>query len=193
METASYKEALILLAPIIILMSVFIVLPVLSNIYYSFFKWSGVGKPVFIGLDNYTRMIRDERFFSSLRFIGVLILYVPFGVLAPLLLSAVLRSGLRGWQFFRALLYLPSVLGGALLGVVYRVCLSQAGPLNTVLKFFGVQGLEDFYLFGKSWSAVNTLAFLFVIWFRIGFGIIFFLSAMSNINTELFDAADVDG
>jgi multiple sugar transport system permease protein/raffinose/stachyose/melibiose transport system permease protein len=138
-------------------------------------------------------MLKDERFSSSLRFIGVLILYIPLGVLVPLLLSAVLRGGFKGRRLFRALLYCPSVLGGTLLGLIYMVCLSQIGPVAEAFNLLGIKGLEKVYLLGRSWSAINTLAFLFIIWFRIGFGVIFFLSAMSNINTELFDAADVDG
>jgi ABC-type sugar transport system permease subunit len=62
-----------------------------------------------------------------------------------------------------------------------------------MLKILRVPGAESFYLFGKSASAIHAMAFLFVVWMRLGFGCIYFLSAMSNIDSSLYDAADVDG
>jgi ABC-type sugar transport system permease subunit len=189
-ETA---DAWILLFPLILLMALFTAVPILSNFYYSLTKWNGVSKPQFIGLENYIRMITDARFISSLKNMGILILYIPFGVLIPLVIAALLRGGIKGWRVFRAILYLPNILGPVLLGILFSVMFSQIGPVTEMLKRLGVPGAESIYLFGKSNSALHTMAFLFVIWMRLGFGCIYFLSAMSNIDATLYDAADVDG
>jgi ABC-type sugar transport system permease subunit len=186
-------DAWLLLLPLLLLMALFIALPTFSNFYYSFTKWNGIGKPAFIGFENFSRMFADSRFLVSLKNLGVMVLYIPFGVFIPLLIASLLRGGLSGWRVFRAILYLPNILGPVLLGILYSVIFSQIGPVTEILKLLGIPGVESFYLFGKSLSAVNTMAFLFVIWIRLGFGCIYFLSAMSNIDASLYDAADVDG
>jgi ABC-type sugar transport system permease subunit len=187
------KDAYTLLLPLLLLIVLFIAIPVFSNFVYSLTKWNGVRKPVFIGLDNYRRMFQDERFFSSLKNLLILIAYIPIGVFLPLLLSSWLRDRLSGWKMFRGILYLPNILGPVLLGTLFSVILSQVGPLTALLKALNVKNAEAFFLLGKTNGAINTLAFLFVIWMRLGFGCFYFVSAMSNISQDLYDAADVDG
>jgi len=186
-------EAFILYLPLVLLMFAFSAIPILSNFYYSFTRWNGISKPEFIGLENYFRMVQDPRFLSALRNIGILIIYIPFGVLLPLIIAAVLRKGLAGWTVFRGIYYLPNVLGPVLLGIMFSLMFSQVGPITEILKLLRVPNAEKIYLFGKSTSAINTLAFLFVVWMRLGFGIIFFLAAMSTIDSSLYEAADLDG
>ena len=171
----------------------FIAIPVISNFFYSFTEWNGIGKPKFIGLDNYIKMIKDNRFLSSMRNLCILIAYIPFGVLFPLIIASVLRKGITGWTFFRSVFYLPNVLGPVLLGVMYFIIFSQVGPITEIFKLLHFPNAERIYLLGKSASAINMMAFLFVIWMRFGFGIIYFLSAMSTIDTSLYEAADLDG
>jgi len=187
------KDAFILYLPLVLLMVAFSAIPVLSNFYYSFTKWNGIGKPEFIGLENYFRMVQDTRFLSSLKNLGILIMYIPFGVLLPLIIAAILRKGIAGWTVFRWVYYLPNVLGAVLLGIMFSLIFSQVGPITEILKLLSVTNAEKIYLLGKSTSAINTMAFLFVVWMRLGFGIIFFLSAMSVIDITLYEAAEIDG
>ena len=186
-------DAWILILPLILLMMIFVAFPTFSNFYYSLTRWNGIGKPEFIGLDNYVRMIEDDRFLSSLKNMGILICYIPLGVLFPLIIAAVLRKGIAGWGIYRAIFYLPDILGVVLVGVQFSVILSQIGPITEILKLLGVPNAEAFYLFGKSVSAIHTMAFLFVVWLHLGFGIIYFLAAMANIDASLYEAADLDG
>jgi ABC-type sugar transport system permease subunit len=186
-------EAWILILPLVLLMLAFTAIPTLSNFFYSFTKWNGISKPQFIGLENYIRMIQDTRFQSSLKNMGIFILYIPLGVLFPLNIAAVLRKGIKGWSAFRAIYYLPNILGPVLLGIMYSLMFSQIGPITEILKLLGVPNAETFYLFGKSTSAINAMAFLFVVWMRLGFGIIYFLSAMATIDSSLYEVADLDG
>ena len=72
-------DAMVLVAPLVLLMVLFIALPVLSNFYYSLTQWNGLGSPKFIGFENYVRMFQDERFIASVRNLGVLVVYIPFG------------------------------------------------------------------------------------------------------------------
>ena len=186
-------DAWILISPLMILIFAFIAFPTISNFYYGFMKWDGISDPKFIGFDNYVRMIGDDRFHSALRNMGLLILYIPLGVMVPLVLANILRGGIKGWTAFRAIYYLPNVLGPVLIGILYAIIFSQIGPLTAILVRLGVPGAESFFLFRQSVTAMNALAFIFVIWMRIGFGIIYFLAAMSAIDKSLYEAADMDG
>ena len=189
-ETA---EAWILILPLVLLMLGFTVIPTLSNFYYSLTKWNGISKPEFIGFQNYVRMIEDPRFINTIKNLGILILYIPLGVFFPLVVAAILRKGITGWGVFRAIFYLPNVLGPVLLGILFSIMFSQVGPITEILKLLGVKNAETIYLFGKSTSAINTMAMLFVVWMRFGFGVIFFLSAMSTIDASLYESVDIDG
>lgn len=191
--TQDAKDALVLLSPLLVLTGVFLVFPVASNFYYSLTKWKGLGTPVFIGLENYRQLFQDTRFYSSLKSLGTLVLYIPLGVFLPLVIANILRTGLRGWKAYRALLYLPNIIGPVILGTIFSVMLSQVGPITEILKSLGYANANEFYMLGKSTSAINTLSFLFVVWMRVGFGCIYFLAAMSTIDESLYDAAKIDG
>jgi ABC-type sugar transport system permease subunit len=185
-------DALILISPLIILLSIFILYPVLSNIYYSFTKWRGFGAAEWVGLKNYRMLISDNKFHSALKNTAILLLYIPLGLLVPLLLSAIMREGLKGWSVFKAILYLPNVLGYIILGILFSVFLRNSGPLNTLLRGAGLDALAINWI-GTTKSAIHVVGVLFVIWSKIGFGCIYFLAAMSSIDAQLYDAARVDG
>ena len=193
MNRQEERDGWILILPLLLLMLVFIFFPVVSNFFYSFTRWKGIGSPSWAGLDNYRRMFGDEKFLSSLKNMGILVLYIPLGVFLPLLFSAVMRDGIKGWTVYRGILYLPNILGPILLGTLFTVMLSQVGPLVAFLQKLGWEDANRIHLLGRSRSAIHTMSFLFVVWMRMGFGCIYFLAAMSNIDNSLYDAASIDG
>ena len=146
------KDGWILLTPLLLLTIGFLFYPVASNFYYSLTRWKGLGDPVFIGLQNYKQMFQDERFYESMRNLGILVLYIPLGVLLPLLIANILRNGLKGWKIYRAMLYLPNILGPVILGTIFSVILSQVGPITEILNRIGFENANEIYLLGKSTS-----------------------------------------
>ena len=187
------RDAFILLSPLLLLMLVFTVYPVLANFFYSMTEWKGFGAAEWVGFRNYVRMFQDVKFWHSLKNLGVLILYIPLGVFVLLLVAAILRDGLKGWTFFRSVIYLPTILGYIILGTLFSIILSQTGPLTEVLTFFGVKNANSINLLGQSSSAIHMVAIIFVIFTKMGFGCIYFLAAMSSIDAGLYDAAGIDG
>lgn len=186
------KESYLLIMPLMVLLLVFILYPVLANVYLSFFKWKGMGKATFIGLANYQAMVRDETFWVSIRNTLVLLLYIPMGVMLPILISALLREGLKGWSIFRAIIYIPNILGYVIMGMISSIMFRKLGPLNHVLVAIGLEGLAlDWLSIPK--LTLNTLGLVYGVWLRLGFGCIFFLAAMSSIDESLYDAAKIDG
>lgn len=187
------RDALILISPLLILMLVFTVYPVLSNFYYSFTEWKGFGSAKWVGLRNYIRAFSDEKFWHSLKNLGTLVLYIPIGVFVPLLLSAILREGLKGWTFFRGVIYLPTILGYVVLGTIFSIIFGQTGPITEFLSAIGVQDAARINLLGSTQNAIHIVALLFVVFTKLGFGTIYFLAAMSGISSDMYDAAKIDG
>lgn len=186
------RESYLLIAPLMLLLLVFILYPVLANVYLSFFKWKGLGKATFIGFANYRTMFEDETFWVSIKNTVVLLLYIPMGVMLPILISALLREGLKGWSIFRAIIYIPNILGYVIMGMISSIMFRKLGPLNNVLVGVGLQSLAlDWLSIPK--LTLNTLGLVYGVWLRLGFGCIFFLAAMSSIDESLYDAAKIDG
>lgn len=186
------RDSYILILPLILLLFVFILYPVMSNFIYSLTKWKGMGSIKFIGFENYRTMIKDEIFWVSIKNTAILILFIPLGVMAPLILSAILRTGLKGWAFFRAIIYLPNILGYVIIGLIFNIILRNNGPLNYILNFFGLNVLARDWLI-KSNTAIFSAGIVFVVWVKLGFGCIYFLASMSGIDENLYDAAKIDG
>lgn len=186
------REALILILPLVALLAVFIAYPVMSNFYYAFTQWRGFGDPSWVGLANFQRLLEDRMFGEAMKNTFILVLYIPIGTLVPLLISAMLREGMRGWTVFKAVLYLPNVLGFVVIGLMFSVILRDSGAVNTLLRSVGLDWLAVRWL-STSQSAIHVVGVLNGVWATIGFGCIFFLAAMSGIDSELYDAARIDG
>jgi ABC-type sugar transport system permease subunit len=101
----------VFIAPLMALLAAFIVYPVVMNVIVSFTAWKGYGPWKWIGLDNYRTMLGDKQFWTSLRNTGLMILYIPVSTVITVLVAALLREGIRGWKAYRAILYIPNLLG----------------------------------------------------------------------------------
>jgi len=184
-------EAYTLTAPLLLLLLVFIANPIAMNFFYGFTKWKGFGGVTMVGFRNYIKMFTDERFWISLRNIAILILYIPGGIFLPLFLAAILREGIKGWSFFKVVLYLPNILGLVVLGTLYKLMFREFGAVNRIL-FSVLPGSPVKWLADTSLT-IHVVGFLFVVFLPLGFRIIFLLSAMSGVSGDHYDAAKIDG
>lgn len=180
------------LAPWLVGFICFTLGPVLVSLYLSFTKFDLLRPPEWIGADNYVRMfVSDYRFFQALKVTFTYLLFeVPLKLAFALLIAAVLDKAVRGGGFYRALLYLPSLLGGSVaIAVLWRQLFDGNGAVNQILlKLLGVQG--------PSWisnpdTAVYTLVIL-AIW-QFGSPMIIFLAGLRQIPQDLYEAASMDG
>jgi ABC-type sugar transport system permease subunit len=173
-----------------ILLAAFIVYPVVMNVVVSFASWKGYGPMKWIGWSNYRNMLADKQFWTSLRNTGLMILYIPASTILTVLIAALLREGIRGWKAYRAILYVPNLLGYVLMGVIFSIYLRDEGPVNALVK--AVTGTTIHFLLDPV-IAVNTVGFLLVVWLHLGFGLIYFLAAMNGIDSSIYEAALIDG
>lgn len=180
----------VFLAPLMVLLAAFILYPVVMNLVASFTAWKGYGAMTWIGLDNYRAMLGDQAFWTSLSNTAILVCYIPVSVVVTVLVAALLREGLKGWQVYRAILYIPNLLGLVIIGVVFSIYLRDDGPLNLALAWAGGPTLRFLI---TPWLAINAVAVIKVIWVHLGFGLIYFLAAMNGIDQSVYEAAIIDG
>ncbi len=189
---------LIFLLPGIILFTLIIILPFLVNIGVSFTKWQGIGTPVWIGLTNYQKLMRDTTFWASFKNNLILIIAITIiPTIIGLLLSTVLfgyvadRFGRPVSNFFRGGFYLPQILPVAIAGVIWGWLLQPDGTLNWFLRSVGLGFLAHNWL-GDAATALPTVMVI-MIWFQIGYPLVIFMAALQRIDPELLEAAALDG
>ena len=184
--------ALLFLSPWLLGFVVFTLGPVLASLYLSFTKFDLLTPPVWIGADNYVRMFSgDYRFYQALKVTFTYLMFeVPLKLAFALLIATLLDKAVRGGGVYRAIFYIPSLLGGSVaIAVLWRQLFEGNGTVNQVLLWlFGIQG--------PSWisnpnTAVYTLVIL-AIW-QFGSPMIIFLAGLRQIPQDLYEAASMDG
>jgi raffinose/stachyose/melibiose transport system permease protein len=172
--------------------------PLVGTLYLSLTKWSGVGDPTFIGLDNYQRLFQDEVFWTSFK--NTLAMIVAM-VVAPTLFGLVLAATLfdvigrrfkpRTAAALRAVFYLPQVLPVVVAGIVWGWILRPDGAFNGLLDSIGLGALRHDWLGDPHTALPSVMAVM--IWVQIGYPVVVFMAALQRVDPELYEAAEVDG
>ena len=165
--------------------------PMAYSLYYSFTDYSLLSAPEWVGLDNYARMFTaDPRFYQSLKITGLYVLFsVPFELAFALLVAVVLNRGLRGLATYRAVFYLPSLVGGSVaVAVLWRQVFGNEGLLNQALAVFGIDGPGWVSTPGYSLATLIVLR----VW-QFGAPMVIFLAGLRQIPEDVLEAAQIDG
>jgi cellobiose transport system permease protein len=180
------------LSPFFILFGIFGLLPIIFTFYVSFHDWDLLGTQTWVGLDNYTELLADERFYSSLgNTLSIFLLSSVPQLIAALLLAIVLNSKtLRFRTFWRSVILFPFITSTVAVAVVFGAMFADnGGMMNWALAFLGVGPIP--------WHA-DPLAGQIVIaamvnWRWTGYNTLIFLAALQAIPHELYEAAEMDG
>jgi raffinose/stachyose/melibiose transport system permease protein len=167
--------------------------PFLRTLYLSFTEWGGVGAPTFTGLANYSRLVQDGAMWSALT---NNIIWVILGTAAPifigLILAVILWTGAKGSMVFRTIYFLPMVLSPVVIGVIWGWIYNPLfGLLNTGLRNVGLGKWAIGWL-GESETALYAVL-VTAIWTYLGFCIVVLFSGLQKVDSELVDAARIDG
>ncbi len=182
---------ILMASPWILGFLIFVAGPMIVSLYLSFTRWDLFTAPRWIGLHNYEQLIfRDARFLLSLKVTTIYaFVSVPLQVSLGLVLATLLNQKIRYLGFFRTVYYLPSVIGGIAVAVMFRwIFGTQFGLINSMLASFGIQG--------PSWLGDPDLvlvSFILMSMWGAGASMLIYLGALQGIPTELYEAADVDG
>jgi putative chitobiose transport system permease protein len=179
------------LAPALILLGVFVFYPIAAVIYYSLTDYDIVTPPVFIGLDNFARLLGDDVLRLALLHSFVYLLVTPILIALSIALAIVVNRKLRGIHVYRALYFVPAVSGSIAIGLTWRWLFDRSGFINSVLVSWGV--IHEPIQWLATPSLVLPLAMMLTIWAGIGYYSVIFLAGLQNVPEELYDAARIDG
>jgi ABC-type sugar transport system permease subunit len=193
LERKEGKAGYALIAPTTILLAVFYLYPFVQTVGYSFTNWnSGTGQvDGFVGISNYTGLFKDAEFLKAAGNTGLyVIIVVPITMALGLFFAALLAQPFRGRGVYRALLFVPyiaPIVGSAL---IFSFILSPLGGIvNSVITAFG--GPPIGFLNSEPWALISVIAFS--IWQGVGYAMIIFAAALTNIPQSYHEAATLDG
>ena len=120
-----------------------------------------------------------------------LFLCVPILRVLSLAIASVLYNKIKGWRFYRSVIFIPYILAIPVVGIVFSYLLQYNGVINSMLRGIGFNDLA------MDWLGSPDLAFpsvaVVIMWKQIGFGVVLFLARMMSIDRSLYESADVDG
>lgn len=181
------------IVPTIALYVLFFVYPVLVSLYYGFYQWDGITDKVFIGIDNFTRLLKDEvfgkAFWNNMYFLVFsLVVNIPLVIAISIAISKVRRMR----NFYKSAVFVPVVISTATVAILFGVLYNfESGLINQVLRMIGGES------WAQEWLSNPKLAMLSILvanaWQNIGFFIVLCLAAILNIPREIVEAANIDG
>ncbi|MCM8812832.1 MAG: sugar ABC transporter permease [Candidatus Omnitrophica bacterium] len=182
------------IVPALVIFLLFGLYPFLQVFWLSVHSWDGISAvKEFVGLQNFIEVIRDQYWWQAMKQAGyIAFLALTFQNALALILALLVDQDIRGGNAFRVIFYLPPVLSGIVVGLIWGwIYDGNYGLLNKVLEVFG-QGQ-----FARAWLADPKTALTCVgiihMWKGFGWGFVILLAGLQGIPRELYEAADVDG
>jgi multiple sugar transport system permease protein len=195
MEQRNNLKAWLYLAPLLIIMSVFIFYPFVNGFYMSILENYEplLGRADGYTLVNFVRIFRDQDFLTALKNTFVItFVSVPISIVLALVISVALKSipKLRG--FFQTVFFLPYVTNAIAIGMAFAFMFhADYGLINAFLGIFGIDPI-DWIGSQSSWIAQMSALLVYTIWHGLAFKILVFTSGLENIDKQYYDAARVD-
>ncbi|MBB2890613.1 sugar ABC transporter permease [Flexivirga oryzae] len=186
----------VFVGPFVAGLLVFIVIPILWSVWLSFYDARNTVTPThFVGFENYSRMLGDSAFRSSL---VTFVLFAAFIVPTTFVLSlglAVLVNGVkRGKAFFRSVFFLPTACSYVVAAMIWRHSLfggTAAGMVNTVMGWLGAAPIAWLSVVHPPWYWLVLVTVR--LWLQVGFFMVLFLAALQRVPQQLYEAAALDG
>lgn len=190
----SWAMVALFVLPSLAIYLLFMVYPFIGTFQYSLSAWDGFAPhKTFVGLGNYIALLSDSDFWSALR---NNMIWAVVGTAAPLAIgfpiAVLLWSGSHGRLAFRAIYFLPVILPIVVIGLLWGWIYNPLfGILNTFLEAIGLGDLAKGWLGDPDTALIAVL--IAAIWATFGFVVVMFLAGLQGIDTNLVDAAKVDG
>ena len=184
------KKFLIFGALPLSIFTVVLVVPFLQGLFFTFTNWNGFGWTKFAGLSNYTKSFHDHTFWATLLFTAefvivsiILVNLVAFG------LALLVTTKLRSSNIFRTFFFVPNLIGGVVLGVIWQFIFNTA--LVSVSSKFNIPFLSESWL-NKTGTAFWALIIV-TVWQSSGYMMIIYITGLVSIENDVLEAARVDG
>jgi raffinose/stachyose/melibiose transport system permease protein len=180
--------------PALLMYAVFVLVPFMLTIRYSFFKWNGVSPAIWVGLKNYVTIFQVPNLIGTVRnafWLVVWFSFIPVGL--GLVVASVIHRVATGrfGTVSRTVLFLPNVIPLVAAGIIWGWLLALPGLINQILKAVGLGALTRAWLGDFNWalSAVGMVG----VWVLLGFCIVLLQTGMAKIDPALYESARIDG
>jgi len=178
-------------SPWIIGLLVFTIGPMVASLYLSFTDYAVIDSPKWVGLDNYVHMFTDDPLvWQALSVTGMYSLgAIPLTLIVSFLIALLMHQRVYGVRVFRTIYYLPSVIAGVPVALLWMWILNpEFGLMNNFLRLFGIEGPK--WLYSTTWVIPSFV--LMSLW-QIGVPMVVFLAGLQGIPIHLYEAAEIDG
>lgn len=182
-----------MLLPTILVYTIFIIVPIFMAIYYSFTKYSGIGKPKFVGLQNYKRLFLDKVFLTSFKntLIMLIVAFILLMIVA-FLVALLLNNKLKFNGLCKALIFSPAIIAPIIVGIIWVYILDpKVGVINAFLGEIGLENMKQQWIGGPSLSPYS-IAFIYF-WQQLGYIVTIYIAGLKMIPEDVMEAAKIDG
>jgi len=188
---SSDRAGYLFVAPYVLHLLLFFGYPLLFAVVLVFNRWDIVTPMEFVGLRNFGRLIHDDLFFRAILNTGLfLVIHIPLQIIFALFFAELLNGRLRGRTFFRTVYFLPVVVSGVVITILFQQLFAfDTGFINNVLSALGGERVP--WLVSPQW-AMPSIA-LMATWKNVGLYVILFLAGLQNIPASLYEVADIEG
>ena len=183
------------LAPAVILVALFMFWPTVNVFRMSMYRMGGItNRKEFIGLQNFKTLMEDKNFLEAMQnTILIIVMVMIFTIVFAILFAAILQRGkFKGKNFFRVIFYIPNILSIVVIGGIFGAIYDPSnGLLNTFLEAVHLDFLTHKWM-GEPKIVIYSIIFALV-WQAIGYYMVMYMSGMSAIPEDLYEAASLDG
>ncbi|ANF96698.1 carbohydrate ABC transporter permease [Paenibacillus bovis] len=175
-----------------ILLITFSYLPVFNMFKYSFTDWNGYSKHMdYVGFANYKRIFSEPEYFAVFK-VSLYYFFATFVQMGlALYFATILSFSTRFKNFFKGVLFFPYMLNGVAIGFIFLFFFRPDGTLDTLLNALGLGHYIQLWLGNP--NIINYSLAGASVWRYMGFNFIIFLGAISSIDRDVYEAADIDG
>lgn len=194
MSWLSKKRYLIgLMVPTLVIYTVYIILPIIMAVGYSFTKYSGIGKATFSGLDNYKRLLQDDTFWISFKN-TMIIFAVAFVLLlvGAFFVALLLNNHLKFVDTSKALIFSPAIIAPIIVGIIWVYILDpQVGVINGILDAVGLSDWKQTWIGGDKLTPYCIGIIYF--WQQLGYLTTIYITGLRMIPGDIIEAVKIDG
>ena len=191
MKQSKSISAWLLVSPYLLHIMVFVLFPVAFSLFLSFHEWNIISPMEFVGLSNYEKLLQDQYFLKSLRnTLLFLAIHIPLQIIIALGLAVVLNQKLWFRGFYRGAFFMPVVVSGVVVTVIWQQLYGyEMGSINVLLTKFGFEKIG--WLTDPLW-AMPSIAIM-ATWKNVGLYIILFLVGLQSVPRSLYEASSLEG
>lgn len=177
----------------LLIYTVYIILPIAVTGFYSFTKYSGIGKAKFNGFENYIRLFSDPTFWTAFKN-SMIIFVIAFVLLlvGAFFIALLLNNHLKFNDTCKALIFSPAIIAPIIVGIIWVYILDpKVGLINAVLEQIGLGNLKQMWIGGDTLSPYSMAIIYF--WQQLGYLVTIYIAGLKMIPEDVMEAVQIDG